>query len=258
MFEHGDILKRILSELKKRQGSSLDDLLHTLPELYGYMDYNPTYLVFESLVILVKWGLTEAYIEGKLYSPNELEKYDRWDWPKEAIFYISKQAVEMEEALGVRLDAAATQIFGDIGRPFRQWPEVFILMPFAEELRPVYEDHIRTVVSNLHLKVGRADDFFTNGSIMAEIWNAINYATIIIADCTGRNPNVFYEIGISHAIGKQTILITQSMDDIPFDLRHLRVIMYKYDPRGMKEFEKALKKTIQTLQAEEVELGKHP
>ena len=247
MLARGDVLKRMLSVLKKKQGSSLDDLRHTLPERYKYMDIDPSSLVFGSIGNLVRWGLAEAFVNGKLLLPDELKKYDRWHWPRGVTFYISQQALEMEEALRIRLDTATTRIFQDEGYQFRLWPEVFVLMPFSEELRPVYEDHIRTVISNFRLTVGRADDFFTNGSIMTDIWNAINEASIIIADCTGRNPNVFYEIGIGHAIGKETILITQSMDDIPFDLRHLRVISYRYDPRGMKAFEKALTKTIQTL-----------
>jgi nucleoside 2-deoxyribosyltransferase len=82
---------------------------------------------------------------------------------------------------------------------------------------------------------------------MGEVWTAINQADIIIADCTNRNPNVFYEVGIAHAMGKQTILMVQTIDDIPFDLRGLRVIEYRYDPRGMTQFEEALRKTIMNI-----------
>jgi hypothetical protein len=89
-------------------------------------------------------------------------------------------------------------------------------MPFTSELGPIYEDHIKKVIVDLRLTVGRADDFFSAGSIVQEVWSAIKAASIIIADCTGRNPNVFYEIGISHTIGKDTILITQSIDDVLF------------------------------------------
>jgi hypothetical protein len=84
---------------------------------------------------------------------------------------------------------------------------------------------------------------------MGDVWSAINAAIFLIADCTGRNPNVFYEIGIAHAIGKQTILISQTIDDVPFDLRHLRIVVYEYTPRGMMVFEEALGKSIDSLQA---------
>ena len=68
---------------------------------------------------------------------------------------------------------------------------------------------------------------------MGDIWSAINAARIIVADCTGRNPNVMYEIGLAHAIGKYTILLAQSIRDVPFDLRHLRYIIYSNTPDGL-------------------------
>jgi hypothetical protein len=124
--------------------------------------------------------------------------------------------------------------------------EVFVLMPFATELRPVYEDHIRSVAKNLNRSVARADDFFAAGSVISDIWNAINACRVIVADCTGRNPNVFYEIGIAHTLGKPVILLAQSLDDVPFDVRHLRAIVYEFTPRGMQEFEATLQSTLTT------------
>jgi len=212
------------------------------------MDADPRYFVFEGITTLVKWGFVEAYLDGKLLGIQELEKFDRWDWPAKAEFYVAPLTIEIEEILGIRLDATVQRIFAKPDRFRYRWPRVFVLTPFNEVLKPVYEDHIRKVIEGLELDVARADDFFTNGSIMADVWSALNYAEAVIADCTGRNPNVFYEIGIAHAIGKETILISQSLEDIPFDLRHLRVIIYRYDPRGMKAFETALKNTVMALQ----------
>jgi hypothetical protein len=70
---------------------------------------------------------------------------------------------------------------------------------------------------------------------------------LIVADCTDRNPNVFYEIGLAHAIGKPTILLTQREEDVPFDLRHWRYIAYQLTPRGMKEFEAKFKQTVRNV-----------
>jgi hypothetical protein len=250
MKPSGELLRKMLSDLKTRQGASLGDLEHFLPERYRFMDYDPRYLVLETIVMLVEWGLVEVYDGKRLLTAIELKAFDRWRWPENVTVYISKQTFEMEEALGIRLDSAGGQVFNtDRLAHYRDWPDVFVLMPFDPVMKPVYEDHVVPVVKSLQLKIGRADDFFTNGHIMSEVWAAITRASIIIADCTKRNPNVFYEIGIAHAVGKETILIAQSMDDIPFDLRHLRVIEYRYDPRGMKQFEEALKKTITTLRS---------
>jgi hypothetical protein len=134
--------------------------------------------------------------------------------------------------------------------------DVFMAMPFTEELKPIYEDHIKTVVEQAKLKVRRGDDFFTANSVMEDVWSAICNARIVIAECTDRNPNVFYEIGMAHTIGKPIILITQNSDDVPFDLRHIRYIKYDYSPRGMKNFEVTLKRTLEeTLNSNNPILG---
>ena len=118
------------------------------------------------------------------------------------------------------------------------------LMPDVSELKPIYNNHIRKVAKTNNLSIARADDFFSQNTIMDEIWSAITQASILVADCTNKNTNVFYEIGIAHAIGKPVILITQNQDDVPFDLRHIRYIQYEYTTSGMAIFENTLTKTI--------------
>jgi hypothetical protein len=125
--------------------------------------------------------------------------------------------------------------------------DVFVLMPFKADMLPVYEDHIKPTCASLGLTVRRADDFFTANRVVEDIWKAMVSARLIVADCTDRNPNVFYEIGLAHTIGKPTILLAQREEDIPFDLRHWRYISYKYTPPGMKAFETKLKKTVQSV-----------
>jgi len=131
-------------------------------------------------------------------------------------------------------------------------PDVFVLMPFADRLRPVYDDHIKKVAEQTGLSVGRANDFFAAESIVADIWRAIFNCRILVADCTDRNPNVFYEIGIAHTVGKRTIIVAQSLDDVPFDLRHLRCIIYEYTPRGMAKFNESLSRTLAIETGKEV------
>jgi len=125
--------------------------------------------------------------------------------------------------------------------------DAFVLMPFKTELLPIYQDHIKKIAHQLGISIGRADDFFTTQSIMEEIWSAIANSKLIIADCTGRNPNVFYEIGIAHSLGKPVVLITQDVEDIPADLRHRRFIKYEYTPPGVQHLEKLLKDTLKEL-----------
>lgn len=141
---------------------------------------------------------------------------------------------------------AVNPIFGK-PRSTNRTPEVFVLMPFSDDLRPIYDDHIKLIATQSNLTVARADDdFFAPHAIISDIWDAIYNSKIIIADCTGRNPNVFYEIGIAHTIGRPTILISQMIDDVPFDLRHLRCIVYEYNPRGMVKFNETLRRTLET------------
>lgn len=97
------------------------------------------------------------------------------------------------------------------------------------------------------MKCLRADDLFTSNVIIEEIWCNINVSRLVISDLTDKNPNVFYETGIAHALGKPVILITQSLKFVPFDLRHIRVIEYEYTPQGMKTFEDALARTISNV-----------
>jgi len=122
--------------------------------------------------------------------------------------------------------------------------KIFLLMPFRPELDEVYKDIVKPVLEDLGYKVYRADEIYSTNPIISDIWEAIQTAGIIIADMTNRNPNVFYELGLAHAIGKSVILITQSIDDVPFDLRHLRCIEYKNTVRGSTQLSNVLRKTI--------------
>jgi hypothetical protein len=72
----------------------------------------------------------------------------------------------------------------------------------------------------------RVDEQVYSGNILDRVYNQIAKADFIIADMTGKNANVFYEVGYAHAIGKSTILLTQNNDDIPFDLKHYPHVIY--------------------------------
>ncbi len=138
------------------------------------------------------------------------------------------------------------KIFG--GGDFALDPKLcLILMPFAEKMKPIYDDHIRPVVISENLSCLRADEVVGTNMITWDIWEKINRARVIVADLTGQNPNVFYEVGLAHALGKDVILLTQSMDYVPFDLKALRCIVYNFTPRGMIEMEKRLRATIKKI-----------
>jgi len=125
---------------------------------------------------------------------------------------------------------------------------VFVLSPFSKAFNTIFNDHIKTTVENIeNYTCIRADDIYDNRPIIEDVWKSINEARIIISELTGRNPNVFYETGIAHTVGKEVILLTQSIDDVPFDLKHLRCIVYDYTPRGVPILETELRNTIEAI-----------
>jgi hypothetical protein len=93
----------------------------------------------------------------------------------------------------------------------------------------------------------RADNFWENHAIIQDIVSLIVRARIVICDCSGRNPNVFYEAGIAHTLGKEVILLTQSENDIPFDLRHLRYIHYLNNNEGLLNLSEKVQERMRTL-----------
>lgn len=105
-------------------------------------------------------------------------------------------------------------------------PFVFVLMPFDTKFADTYEFGIKGAATEVGAYAERLDEqVFTEG-MLEQIFNQISKADVIVADMTGRNPNVFYEVGYAHALNKITLLLTQNTDDIPFDLRHRQHIVY--------------------------------
>jgi hypothetical protein len=114
-------------------------------------------------------------------------------------------------------------------------PFAFILMPFDKSFDDIYSFGIRDACVENGAYCERVDEQLYEGTILERIYNQISKADFIIADMTSRNPNVFYEVGYAHALGKRTILLTQNSDDIPFDLKHYPHIIYENKIIKLKE-----------------------
>ncbi|MFZ0737652.1 MAG: hypothetical protein WBL70_01130 [Candidatus Acidiferrales bacterium] len=113
-------------------------------------------------------------------------------------------------------------------------PFVFVLMPFDQKFDDIYQLGIKPAAEGAGAYCERIDEQIFAESILARIYNQIAKADIVVADMTGRNPNVFYEVGYAHALGKTAILLTQNSEDIPFDLKHYPHIIYGTSIAGMK------------------------
>lgn len=123
----------------------------------------------------------------------------------------------------------------------------FVIMPFIDALDGIWNTVIRPVVEAAGDRCFRADDIFTPGPIMSDILRSIITADYLIAELTYRNPNVYYELGIAHALTKPVILLTQDIDALPFDLRHQRVILYTDTALGAAKLHDAIARVLVDL-----------
>ncbi len=125
--------------------------------------------------------------------------------------------------------------------------QCFVLMPFAPKYTEVYAEVYRPVCASNGLDCWRVDEISRPGSITRDIVEGIVDAEVIIADLTSQNPNVFYELGISHAVGQQTIMTTQSLADVPFDIRSYRVLVYEQTLTGCRKLGRDLDQALKEL-----------
>jgi len=102
----------------------------------------------------------------------------------------------------------------------------FVLMPFSDEFDDIYKFGIKALAKDIGIKAERVDEQLYTEGMLSRIYSQIDQADLIITDMTGRNPNVFYEVGYAHAKNKLCLHLTQDTTDIPFDLQHQRHIVY--------------------------------
>ncbi len=102
----------------------------------------------------------------------------------------------------------------------------FTIMPFGGWMDDYYESIYIPAIEAAGLEARRADDLYRPSTIVHDIWDFTKRSKIVLADLTGKNPNVLYELGLAHAIAKPAVLVTETLDDVPFDLRALRIIEY--------------------------------
>jgi len=123
---------------------------------------------------------------------------------------------------------------------------VSMMMPFAASSTETYRA-VKAAVEGAGYECHRADDFWHNPHVMHDVIELITTSRVIICDLSGKNPNVFYEAGIAHTLGKEVILITQHEDDVPFDLRPLRYIPYLNNGEGRQDLAMKIVARLQTV-----------
>ncbi|GAH33012.1 unnamed protein product, partial [marine sediment metagenome] len=135
-------------------------------------------------------------------------------------------------------------LFPDIRDFTPRRSECLVLMPFGEEIDAIYIGAIAPGVEDAGLSPVRADDLRQDPFIPRDIWRAIHEAEMIIADVTGNNPNVLWELGVAHGRHRPVIMLTQSIGDLPFDLMSVRAVPYSRDRHGLERLRMELPEEI--------------
>jgi hypothetical protein len=144
--------------------------------------------------------------------------------------------------------------------PEEAYPEldlVAVMMPFDAAFSPVHEA-IRQACEAHRLRCVRGDDIWEESVIMQDIFNLIFRAQVVVVDFTGKNANVMYETGIAHTLGKHVVPISQSLDDVPFDLRQHRVAKYLPNGEGLASLRMVLKEKLKQFAVPELPPASEP
>jgi hypothetical protein len=123
---------------------------------------------------------------------------------------------------------------------------VAAMMPFDATFQPVYEV-IMKAAHSANMRCERADTIWKQHAIMDDILLLLCTAGVVVVDYSSRNSNVFYELGITHTLGRPSIPIAQTVDDIPFDLQGIRALIYDTTPVGLQKLQSGLAERIRAI-----------
>lgn len=125
---------------------------------------------------------------------------------------------------------------------------VAVMMPFGLEYKDVYTA-IKAAAKGAGLRCQRADDIWEEDVVIQDVVNLICKARIVVCDLTERNPNVFYEMGIAHSLGKDVVMLAQNKSDVPFDVQQRRYLKYLHNEQGLEKMVQGLQSRLENLTA---------
>ena len=129
-------------------------------------------------------------------------------------------------------------------------PQAFVVMQFSDTFNALYRDVIKPTCEKFGLEAIRADDIYKCDLIINDIARSIEEASVIIADVTTDNPNVFYEVGYAHGIKKATILLSdRTREKLPFDVSGFRTLFYDNTIGGKSDVEARLTTHLKNIMA---------
>jgi len=220
---------------------------------------------FQRMAYIIQFNQTDAKVDKMLDNHFHIinfkvKKDDSID-DMLAEFFTTIQE-ELDARAGKRLRASKPEVFEEIDattlEAASRAPDstallssssnlCFVLMPFGQYSDEIYRTLIQPAVLDSGLEAMRADQISYPGVIMEQIRAAIQQSRLCIADLTGRNPNVLYELGIAQTLGKPTIVLSEDVEHIPFDITHLRVIVYGRGPAQMEAARRMLAESVQAV-----------
>lgn len=177
-----------------------------------------------------------------------VEDYLNEKFPPESVFVSSRSSTSVITFAPIVFDVPDTLVEPDL---------LAVMMPFASEFAGIHEA-VKLAALSTGFRCLRADDIWDDSVIVQDIFNLIFRAQIVVVDFSHKNPNVMYETGIAHTLGKYVIPISQSLDDVPFDMRHHRVLKYFPNREGLGKLTQDLSVKLGQLSAISNELLSEP
>lgn len=193
--------------------------------------------------------LFEKYSEV-MFSEKEYIKYIEWtilDYANNIVSNDDKFDTIKLKPSKFSNNIFSNSIFGEPSTDSQFQCDIFVIMPFSDEFETIYEHYITPCAQELGLTVKLGKDPFSGKDIVHDIWSLLNTCRLVIADCTNRNPNVFYELGMAHTLDKRVIMLTRDAKDLPFDVAGKRAIEYQYDPAKLPKLKSELKEAIKKI-----------
>jgi hypothetical protein len=193
-----------------------------------------------------------------------LERFDDREWPE----LVVRSGVDAAQLVLIPADGAGP----GVGRPAASHllvsPAVFtipptppdptlvaVMMPFSREFDATYQEIARGC-GTVGLHCERADTVWEQPTVMQDVFNLIYRSAVTIVDLSGRNPNVMYECGIAHTLGRPVLPLSRGLEALPFDLAHHRILAYDPSEDGLARMRVRLESRLRSMtsQAPQVSL----
>ena len=123
---------------------------------------------------------------------------------------------------------------------------VSVMMPYDEAFEPIWQT-IERSCKEVGVRCQRVKNIWEADTIIKDVFSLLFRSSVVIVDLSGKNPNVMYETGIAHTLGRAVIPISQSVSDVPFNLKHHRVLTYLANAEGLRQLKTMLVDRLSTL-----------